>query len=81
MTDKKSTLGVTYEVREDPHQRGRWIVLRGGKPSGGFGTDMNMAINGAIGEAKQEARITDLRIKVVLVSGVRRTTEWESPQR
>jgi hypothetical protein len=73
------TLGVTYDVRQDPQRPGRWIVLRGGKPSGGFGTDMNMAINGAIGEAKQEARTTDLKIKVVLVSDGKRTVEWESP--
>jgi hypothetical protein len=39
---------------------------------------MNMAINGAIGEAKQEVRTTDLKIKVVLIAFGTRAAEWES---
>lgn len=79
MTPKKSTLAVTYEVRESPQERGRWLVLRGGKPTGGFGTTIHMAVNSAIGEAKQEARTSDLKVKVISVAGGKRTPEWESP--
>lgn len=71
-------LGITYEVREDPHVRGRWIALRDGKPTGGFGYSVHMAVGSAIGEAQQEARISDLKIKVVVVIDGKRTTEWDS---
>lgn len=76
MGKKSGTLGVTYEVREDPQQRGRWITLRGGKPTGGYGDSIHMAVNGAIGEAKQEAKTTDLNIQVVSVVAGKRIKEW-----
>jgi hypothetical protein len=75
------TLGITYEVHEDPQQRGRWITLRGGRPTGGYGDSIHMAVNGAIGEARQEARTCNLKVKVVSVVGTMRVTEWESPER
>lgn len=81
MTPRKptTTLAVTYTVREDPRQRGRWITLRGGKPTGGYGDTIHMAVNGAIGEARYEASTTDLKVKVIVVDGGKRVTEWESP--
>ena len=67
---------VTYEVKAVD---GRWIVLRNGLPTGGFGSTLHMAVNGAVGEAKQEARSAELKVKVVSVVDAARTTEWESP--
>lgn len=80
MDKKPGTLAVTYEVREDPQQRGRWITLRGGKPTGGYGDNIHMAVNGAIGETRYEASSSNLKTKVVSVVGTMRVTEWESPK-
>lgn len=76
MAKKRGDLGVIYEVRPDPGQAGRWIVLRGGVPTGGFGNSVHQAIGSAIGEAQHEARTSDLTV-AVMVAG-KRTPEWVS---
>lgn len=69
---------VTYEVRQHPQEKDRWIVLRGGVPTGGVGPNMHLAINSAIAEARQEARTSDLKIRVVSIVGNERSEEWAS---
>lgn len=70
---------ISYEVREDPRERGRWNVLRNGVETGGYGRSIHMAVGSAIGLAQQEARETGTKTKVVSIVGQKRTEEWKSP--
>ena len=74
-----SPITVTYEVREDPQRKGRWIVLRGGVPTGAFARDQRTAVGAAYAVATKEAQQTHLKIRVISVVGRARTLEWRSP--
>jgi hypothetical protein len=79
MVDKITVLPVTYEVREDNRQLGRFLISRSGAWTDGFGKTIHMAVISAIRDARNEATTTHSKTRVVLVVDGHRTEEWKSP--